>query len=1239
MKLYLGFILAFWILFVACRGNVVSRTESGFHKVLKQRHQVFSAGSSKQLNAITAAVKKIQNELQRDQDGKERRSSNRAMLNDAKKNAAETKKNLSKWSNMNNGLGEKLLDTAVQLLSRQLEGRDEKHYNEKENSKRNYNSKLEKRVDPVSAQMAAKAGEKGIEMTGKIAEKQMENMEKQQQKSDKFLGEEIKLDITGDKGWQTDDLFIPPGYHMNAKIEPESKPAPTVNGQPPFTFPFGAGGLIMNGCFGSGYKPGDRCYDATWATTICLDLIPGATFIGVGFDGRGDYSPESSRMDLVQRACARKQRYNGKMIPDTMKLLGVYDTSANMQVFYSRSEYQKYLEQQSGASGSGFGFYGGVKKAWGSSTTEGAQKYLAVFDIDVDRYEIFMDVVKPDNLNVGFLREFMMLPTSYYTTGAAIKFQDFIQRFGTHYIKAGRFGGQLEIRKSMEASQVSSKEEFSEVMEFEFKTFFASAGARSSDKEGERSRAQKKTSSTSMSVQGGNQEIASIISDVYAPTFKSEFKQWLKSIPQFPKAFKFTISPITDLLNFRPSDLFPDSAPSFGCETHRAELKRDPSTNKFYYNSTVNGTVVKEFCEYLSREALEYSIQQRRTSLKRAIDVYMEEGSISVSEMNLPAGTSGCQTQNYKYQVKAGRPSWKEMTAHNTPFKTIFKMDDDLTGSYHGKVNIPKDLECLVRFIDGEWVVSKDDDKFDFFSGCNRGGSRDIYSDQHYICIYGLLLKYDERMGALNLDRHGFNISQQTFPSLHPNLIGGELARVEWPSDHIFQMSEVVGYLPCNVKWSNALRFDPSEEGRCLHFTASTKGTVFVIFSAIPKDKDTWYYVQISPYGVGIFKSQALKVSSVDVDAVGLGDEIMYQPYFVCVKQENDATVIEYGKTQGTTEHGEIFLSMIDKEKPLHVRFYAFGNGEDDLEVTDAHVLKRSLTKAKCKGDTEKDEETNICVQKCNGMCDPLKGCRRTSSGNPLPTDCNACLYFKRVDNGECVEECPQGFKQKDKTCVSKGCQKNTCMNGGTCTELGDEKYQCHCSKDYTGDHCELTANPCEPNPCKNGGHCTKELSTRERFKCSCKKSYVGETCEIEKCPEGWKNFIDSCYLFPDYDHVTFLEAEEACKDHDAQLVVVDSEEENKIVRGLIKDKIIWLGIKRELDLPSTWRQLNGNRVNFNKIPEEEARRFIANYYSHYGPHNFEICAVMTEHWREEWRLIPCTMGDAEIMCERSAKN
>lgn len=48
----------------------------------------------------------------------------------------------------------------------------------------------------------------------------------------------------------------------------------------------------------------------------------------------------------------------------------------------------------------------------------------------------------------------------------------------------------------------------------EFKAFFASTGLRGSDKEGERARSQTKTSSTSMSAQGGNQEIVYIISDI-----------------------------------------------------------------------------------------------------------------------------------------------------------------------------------------------------------------------------------------------------------------------------------------------------------------------------------------------------------------------------------------------------------------------------------------------------------------------------------------------------------------------------------------------------------------------------------------------------------------------------------------------------------------------------------------------------------------------------------------------------
>jgi len=35
--------------------------------------------------------------------------------------------------------------------------------------------------------------------------------------------------------------------------------------------------------------------------------------------------------------------------------------------------------------GSAFGFYAGIKKAWGSSSLSGSQKYMALYSIDIDR--------------------------------------------------------------------------------------------------------------------------------------------------------------------------------------------------------------------------------------------------------------------------------------------------------------------------------------------------------------------------------------------------------------------------------------------------------------------------------------------------------------------------------------------------------------------------------------------------------------------------------------------------------------------------------------------------------------------------------------------------------------------------------------------------------------------------------------------------------------------------------------
>ena len=78
-------------------------------------------------------------------------------------------------------------------------------------------------------------------------------------------------------------------------------------------------------------------------------------------------------------------RYDGLDVPDTMNVHGIYDTSASLVTYESREEYQKYIQQQAGFSGSYFGFSAGVKEAWGDFTASARQKYLAVMDVDVDR--------------------------------------------------------------------------------------------------------------------------------------------------------------------------------------------------------------------------------------------------------------------------------------------------------------------------------------------------------------------------------------------------------------------------------------------------------------------------------------------------------------------------------------------------------------------------------------------------------------------------------------------------------------------------------------------------------------------------------------------------------------------------------------------------------------------------------------------------------------------------------------
>ncbi|XP_069775261.1 basement membrane-specific heparan sulfate proteoglycan core protein isoform X3 [Narcine bancroftii] len=71
-------------------------------------------------------------------------------------------------------------------------------------------------------------------------------------------------------------------------------------------------------------------------------------------------------------------------------------------------------------------------------------------------------------------------------------------------------------------------------------------------------------------------------------------------------------------------------------------------------------------------------------------------------------------------------------------------------------------------------------------------------------------------------------------------------------------------------------------------------------------------------------------------------------------------------------------------------------------------------------------------------------------------------------------------------------CDRVPCLHGGRCVMIGERDYQCICTNDYQGKHCEIFQDKClQGNPCMNGGTC-------EKGRCLCPMGYTGSDCELD---------------------------------------------------------------------------------------------------------------------------------------------
>ncbi|XP_019616275.1 PREDICTED: uncharacterized protein LOC109463839 [Branchiostoma belcheri] len=542
-----------------------------------------------------------------------------------------------------------------------------------------------------------------------------------------------------------------------------------------------------------------------------------------------------------------------------------------------------------------------VDSAWGGSQESQKQSFMSLIECDVIRYEIFLDEVTPDSLSLAFLRDFLSLPKNFINGKA--KLQEFIIRYGTHYIKSAKFGGSFRLFKTQEASKTSTLSDFSIQAQASYNGMFSAGGHYGRQESSEQSSSSKSSSSHVM-VEGGEQEVAAVVSDFYTTNFKETFTEWLKSIPSYPKPIEMFMGTMSELLNLNFKLLFP-----------------------FDISDAADGCFANKYCDVTSIDQFQVEMDQKRLALERAIAIYMEEGPIPTADFHLRGGKPGCQAE--ALTVKAGatgvtHPSWTELINGDT-----YKALGDLPRNY----------------ADG------------------------IVGRAEYIS-----------------------------PLEHSQKNSGALSSIV--------------EAPCTVKWSNSYQIKPADEGgKCLYFIGASKGDIFVVFSSIPKDKTTWYHLQISFQGVALYKGMRLVKYEGAKNARSLGDSKLFQPYFICLDEDMDKqqTYIKYGIGSDTSEKGLVYMVYLDESTPLGIRFYSFGSGEADVEIMDARVIEGGATgQMECTGGTVLKD--GMCVEDCHPECN---GCIPSSPGSKLDTECRMCRHFSVSKGGSirCVASCPADTK------------------------------------------------------------------------------------------------------------------------------------------------------------------------------------------------------------------------------------